>query len=404
MASISFPPQVNALAKTLVLQEHLWQRPQVQGITIDGPDSRDLDDAIWIEPLNTGAIFFIHIADVSELIKIDSILDNVAIEREETRFFSSGYAPMLPLELSEDKLSLLEGKPRPTLTVKVTLNQRAEIEQSEIFESWLIAGKNLNHEQCNEILSAPSLRHCHVNYHAYYSMLKLCQIWVERLSKQRTGIVDWENHIPTVSDLDENMSCVKVNQQYHSQTIVQTFMVLANRAMTRWLTERKLYALKRSSYYPFTSPIRRVPDLINHRIVKASLRGEESPYSGLEVRQFRKHFQQTVFKPRINAAKRRKSANKKPEVKPIHPILVKRLKDGQNFVRLLAQLCGSLKWPTPGYEFTELDKGFSCECHVTILNEPFSGISTAKKKQRAKHLAARMVLEQLQEKMKPIED
>ena len=404
MASPSFPPQANALAKTLVFQEHLWQRPQVQGITIDGPDSRDLDDAIWIEPITTGAILFIHIADVSELVGIGSILDEVAIERLETRFFSSGYDPMLPLELSEDKLSLLEGKPRPTLTVKVTLNHHADIEQSEIFESWLIAGENLNYEQCNEILLALSLRHCHVDYHAYYPMLKLCQLWVERLSQQRTGIVDRENPIPTESDLGESLSCIKVNQQYHSQTIVQTFMVLANRAVTRWLTERKLYALKRLSYYPFTSPIRRVSDLINHRIVKASLRGEESPYSGLEVRQFRKHFQQTVFKPRGKAAKRRKSANEKPEVKPLHPILAKHFKDGQNFVSLLAQLCGSLKWPPPDYEFTELDKGFSCECRVTILNVPFRGVSTAKKKQRVKHLAARMVLEQLQGKMKPIGD
>ena len=38
MPSLRFPPQAIASAKALALQERLWERPQVQGITIDGPD------------------------------------------------------------------------------------------------------------------------------------------------------------------------------------------------------------------------------------------------------------------------------------------------------------------------------------------------------------------------------
>jgi ribonuclease R len=114
MPTLRFPLQATALAHALTLQPELWQRPQVEGITIDGPDSRDLDDAIWIEPTATGAILSVHIADVSELVAIGSILDKVAIARTTTQYFKNGNAPMLPRPLSEDKLSLLKFQNRPT--------------------------------------------------------------------------------------------------------------------------------------------------------------------------------------------------------------------------------------------------------------------------------------------------
>ena len=59
--------QAVAQANALTLPETLWQRPQVEGITIDGPTSRDLDDAIHIEATPTGAIASVHIADVAGL-------------------------------------------------------------------------------------------------------------------------------------------------------------------------------------------------------------------------------------------------------------------------------------------------------------------------------------------------
>ena len=77
-------------AAALTLPDTLWQRSQVQGLTIDGPTSKDLDDAIHIEPIPTGAISSIHIADVSELVTVGSTLDKVALARTRTRYLSRG--------------------------------------------------------------------------------------------------------------------------------------------------------------------------------------------------------------------------------------------------------------------------------------------------------------------------
>ena len=82
-----------------------------------------------------------------------------------------------------------------------------------------------------------------------------------------------------------------------------------------------------------------------------------------------------------------------------HPNLLKTLKDGQPFVSLLLEVTQGLQLPSPEFEFRQEEEGyFICECRLEALNQQFVGEGSATKKQRAKHLAARAVLEQLQGK------
>ena len=320
-------------AKVLSLPDTLWQRPQVQGLTIDGPTSRDLDDAIHIEATPTGAVASIHIADVSELVTVGSTLDKVALARTRTRYLSRGNVPMLPPALSEDKLSLLEGQPRPTMTVQVTLNQQAEIQTTDIFESWIISTKRFSYEQVDRV--------CQKQSHLFYEQLQLCQSWAERLNQERRsqGAIGGQFNAAGFW-VDEN-GVVKLpdngGQLFHAQMIIQEFMILANRAVAHWFAERDVLALYRNhtartiapereqimqallttgsmelirqklqnwlnkaeysptlvghfalnltAYCHFTSPIRRLADLLNHRIIKALLRERPHPYRKFELEQ-----------------------------------------------------------------------------------------------------------------------
>jgi ribonuclease R len=86
------------------------------------------------------------------------------------------------------------------------------------------------------------------------------------------------------------------------------------------------------------------------------------------------------------------------EVAPklVHPILTRTLKDGQPFVSLLLEVSQGLHLPSPDFEFYEEEGYFICLCRFEGLNQRFVGEGAATKKQRAKHLAARNVLEKLQ--------
>jgi ribonuclease R len=335
MNSSQFPQQAVYEAKRLTLSNEIWTRPKVQGFTIDGPDSRDLDDAIWIEPTQTGAILSVHIADVSELVTPGSMLDKVAIARTQTQYFGQGNDPMLPRILSENRLSLLEYQDRPTLTVKVELDAEANTKRVEIFESWLASTKKFSYAEADAALDDPNS--------PFQDMLHLMHQWANKLNKKRasTGAIGGIA-TPTGEWLDENGAFLTTNEgKYNCHVLIQEFMILANIAVAQWLAERDVPALYRNhtaraiapdrdgmyqvfltlgsesairqrlkswlnraeygptlvghfalnlpAYCHFTSPIRRLADLINHRIVKALLHGKENPYSKADLEQLGKH-------------------------------------------------------------------------------------------------------------------
>ena len=318
-------------AAAITLPESLWERPQVQGITIDGSASRDLDDAIWIDAVPSGAIASIHIADVAEIITIGTALDKAALARTQTKYRGWGNEPMLPHTLSEDKLSLLEGLRRPTLTLQVRLNDHAEIQAADLFESWLISSKRFSYEEADRTCQEPTL--------PFHDQLTLCQVWAERLNQERQskGAIGGLFSQSGIW-LDENGAVIVPDgQRFHSQMIIQEFMILANRAAAQWFADRDVLALYRNhtaraiapdrqemlqallttgsmelirqklqnwlnkaeynpalighfalnltAYCHFTSPIRRLADLINHRIIKAILHGKPHPYRRFELEQ-----------------------------------------------------------------------------------------------------------------------
>ncbi|KAI9129245.1 ribonuclease catalytic domain-containing protein [Acaryochloris sp. CCMEE 5410] len=329
-----FPPQAFAAAKRIVLTDELWQRPQVQGITIDGPTSRDLDDAIWIEATESGAVLSVHIADVSEIVEIGSSLDEVAIERTTTRYFSKGNAPMLPRPLSEDKLSLLENQKRPTLTIQVTLDANAQMIDTEIFESWLTSQKRFTYAEASQPVS----------HSAFQETLEMAHQWALHLYRNRlTSGAIGATQTAQGQWLTEEGSLSR-SEHHRSHILIQEFMILANRAVAQWLADQDIPALYRNhtaraiapdretmyqtlltlgssaairqrlyswmnraeyaptlighfalnlpAYCHFTSPIRRLADLINHRIVKAVLKQQEVPYTVLELEQLGQHIAQ----------------------------------------------------------------------------------------------------------------
>jgi ribonuclease R len=93
-------------------------------VTIDPPDAKDHDDAVFAEPdpANPGGfIVCVAIADVSFHVRPHSALDREALVRGNSVYFPDRVVPMLPEKISNDLCSLVPGRDRPALAVKLVI-------------------------------------------------------------------------------------------------------------------------------------------------------------------------------------------------------------------------------------------------------------------------------------------
>ncbi|MEO5678807.1 MAG: RNB domain-containing ribonuclease [Acidimicrobiales bacterium] len=116
--------------------------------TIDGPATRDLDDAIHAEHGDGGATrVSVHIADAAASVAAGSSLDRRARTRATTTYLASGAWPMLPRHLSEGTLSLRPGRPRRALTVAFTVDAGGEVLDVEVSASTVRSAARLTYAQ-----------------------------------------------------------------------------------------------------------------------------------------------------------------------------------------------------------------------------------------------------------------
>src|SRR5204863_7858657 len=106
-------------------------------VTIDPPDARDHDDAVWAGPdedtANAGGhIVLVAIADVAHYVTSGSALDKEALKRGNSAYFPDRVVPMLPEELSADLCSLKEGVDRPCLVARMIFDRHGH-KKSHVF-------------------------------------------------------------------------------------------------------------------------------------------------------------------------------------------------------------------------------------------------------------------------------
>jgi exoribonuclease-2 len=85
--------------------------------TIDGPLTRDFDDALSLEPLEGGYRLGVHVTDLTPFIQIDGHLDREASTRASSIYLPATQIPMFPATLSNNALSLVKGLDRLAISL-----------------------------------------------------------------------------------------------------------------------------------------------------------------------------------------------------------------------------------------------------------------------------------------------
>ena len=197
--------------------------------TIDGDDTKDIDDAISLEVLENGNYHLgVHIADVSYYVRENTCLDDEAYERGTSVYLADRVIPMLPHKLSNGICSLNPGVDRLAVTCDMEINNRGDVVKYDIFESVIRSRKQMTYKKVNKILEEDIIPE---GYEEFADNLKLMLELskIIRENKVRRGCIDFEIDEAKiiVDDKGEAIDVVLRNRGV-GEKLIEDFMIIAN--------------------------------------------------------------------------------------------------------------------------------------------------------------------------------
>jgi ribonuclease R len=353
----AFPPEVLAEAEALpkeIPPEEIERRHDFRDIltfTIDPEDAKDFDDAISFRVLPSGLYEVgIHIADVSYYVRPGTALDEEAYKRGTSVYLVDRTIPMLPERLSADLCSLKPHEDRLTFSVVCQMDAQARVKSVWMGKSIIHSQRRFTYEEAQHEIEKGT--------GPLANALRTLNNLAKKLHEKRLreGGVRFETEEIRFR-LDETMTPIAlfVKERKDAHKLIEELMLLANRQVALFLSQKKVptlyrvhdvpdpsrlkalkvflegfgydievhhpraltrslnalieaiegkpeahiiqtvcirtmpkalytptnighYGLGFTHYTHFTSPIRRYPDLVVHRILAAVLNGEPSPY------------------------------------------------------------------------------------------------------------------------------
>jgi ribonuclease R len=225
--------------------------------TIDGDDTKDIDDAISIKRLPNGNYELgVHIADVSYYVKEGSPLDNEAMERGTSVYLVDRVIPMLPHELSNGICSLNPNVDRCAISCVMEFDSNGKQQNYEIFPSIIRSRIQMTYKKVNSILEKNVVPEGYEEFaDDLRTMEELAQIL--RKAKVKRGYIDFGVDEAKIL-VDENCvpTDVVLRDRGLGENLIEDFMIAANECVATHIYFMNLPFIYRVHEYPKEEKIR----------------------------------------------------------------------------------------------------------------------------------------------------
>ena len=319
--------------KTIDEKEILRRRDMrdVFTFTIDPSDAKDFDDALSFARNDDGTFQIgVHIADVSFYVKPGSKTDDDAYQRGTSVYLVDRVLPMLPEELCNNLCSLRPDEDKLCLSVVFTMDANARVLKHKICRTVIRSNARFNYDEVQQMIESGKGSDAILTLNGMAAKMR-----AERIANGALTIEQQEMRF----HLDEHKQPIDIyfetpNEAHH---LIEEFMLLANKTVARSVSGRPFiyrvhdipdsekidelrqfkkrmgtrvqqqvldllliraqakavysthnighYGLAFTHYTHFTSPIRRYPDLMVHRLVDKYIltgKGDSWPQELLE--------------------------------------------------------------------------------------------------------------------------
>lgn len=221
--------------------------------TIDGADTKDIDDAISIEKTQKGFKLGVHIADVSNYVKKGTALDQEAFKRGTSVYIADMVIPMLPKELSNGICSLNPGEERLAFSCLMELDNNGEIGKYRFVKSLIKSRVKGVYSEVNKILAGEADDMIKEKYKEVIDQIPVMNELAAILMKNRENRGAPEiDSVESKIICDENGVCVdiKARDRGISEAIIEEFMLAANNCAAK---------VGMSNHIPFVYRIHEAP-------------------------------------------------------------------------------------------------------------------------------------------------
>ena len=198
-------------------------------VTIDGADAKDLDDAVSLDFDGKFYTLGVHIADVTHYVRENSPLDKEALKRSTSVYLVDRVIPMLPHKLSNGLCSLNQLEDRLALSCIMKVDKKGEIVDHYITKSVINVNRRMTYDEVNGIINNDSsLREKHEDLVPLFDrMYELSRKL--RANRNRRGSIGFETkECKIILDKMGHPTEIKPYDRNDATLIIEDFMLAAN--------------------------------------------------------------------------------------------------------------------------------------------------------------------------------
>lgn len=207
----------------------------LQMVTIDGEDAKDLDDAVSVEKVGGHYKLGVHIADVSNYVTENSALDKEALKRGTSVYLVDRVIPMIPHKLSNGICSLNQGVDRLALSCIMEIDEKGAVVDHKVAETAIRVDRRMSYTSVKKILEDRDEAECK-EYEPLVPMFQLMEELAMLLRERRMkrGSIDFDFPECKIM-LDEKGRPLEIKpyERNVATKIIEEFMLAANETIAQ---------------------------------------------------------------------------------------------------------------------------------------------------------------------------
>jgi len=258
--------EAKEMPKEVLKEDHVGRRDLTHKeiFTIDGADTKDIDDAISLEILNNGNYKLgVHIADVSYYVKEDSYLKSEALERGNSVYLADRVIPMLPIELSNGICSLNPNVLRCAVSIEMEINKEGVVVNSDLFKSIIKSRKKMTYTSVNKILKGGCVTEDYEPFKDTLLKMKELSLVLKNHKHERGEIEFLGSEVKLVVDENGLVTDIQKRIQDEAEELIENFMVVANESVSRIMTKNSIPSIYRVHGSPAPKKIKEFLEYVN---------------------------------------------------------------------------------------------------------------------------------------------